>query len=310
MKQHLRQSLPILLLVMHAIGQCADSSSSGVGATMFFSNDSESFKTQRYGLEYLARYQNADSLTGVRYTNHYFEQNNWSRNAQQLSLLHRNIDPATAYGWQVDAGVSEQAGHDLLTLDANYRLPLAKNASLELFVNRDWVETTGALDHAINFTYAGASVEYVPNPHVTLVALGGYQGFSDGNHRTHGRFRVVYQPNLDLGLTLQAQYRIYTSGTSDIAGAYFNPDRYAEGLFLIGWRQKINGWMANARAGIGRQKVANDDLTPSKLVELGLQSPVRQNYSLRLRAGYNQSSSFMGPNYQYRYVQGEVIIPF
>ncbi|RJX32771.1 MAG: hypothetical protein C4516_03250 [Oxalobacter sp.] len=288
----------------------ADSTRTGVGADVFFSTDSENFHTQRIGGEYLPLFQHIDSQTGVRYSHYTYEQNDWSRSGQQISVLHRNIDPKTAYGWQMEAGIFQQHSRDLLTLDGSFRTPIAKQTNIEFFINRNWVETANALDNGINFTYGGASIEQGLGQHVTLVGLAGYQDFSDGNHRNHGRVRFIYQPDLNLGLTLQAQYRVYTSAREDVDGAYFNPDRYDEGMLLIGWRQRILGWMANARAGIGRQKVEDDDLSPTKLLEVSVQNGTKDNYGLRLRGGYSQSASFHGPDYRYKYVQAEWVMGF
>jgi len=108
------------------------------------SRDNEGFSIQRLAVEYLPVFRNGDALTGGRYTVHHFEQNDWSRSGQQITVMHRAIDPATANGWQLEAGLSRQGGHDLLSLDGNYHATLAERSGLELFVNRDWVETRNA----------------------------------------------------------------------------------------------------------------------------------------------------------------------
>jgi len=87
----------------------------GIGGALFSSKDNEDFFAQRTAVEYLPRFTHGDSLTGVRFTTHRFEQNNWSRSGQQLTLVHRDIDPATANGWQLESGFFRQGGHELLT---------------------------------------------------------------------------------------------------------------------------------------------------------------------------------------------------
>lgn len=282
----------------------------GAGAALYFSRDNEGFATQRASVEYLPRFAHGNSLTGVRYTAHHFDQGDWSRNGQHLSFLHRDVDPATADGWQMDAGLFRQGGHDLLTADGNYRAALRGRTALELFVNREWVETASALDRGVRFTYAGGGVEQGLGPHVTVVGLAGHQSFSDANYRNHGRIRLIVQPDLDLGLTLQARYRVYTSASDDVGGAYFNPRRYDETMLAIGWRQRFLGWTGRLTAGAGRQHVADDPGTPARVLEIVVQSPPRHAYSVGLRGGLNQSASFNGPDYRYHYVQGELIIGF
>jgi len=306
-------AISLALSLASALGIAAgdnDSAAPGAGTALYLSKDNEGFYTQRAAAEYLPSFKHGDSLTGVRYTAHYFEQGDWSRNGRQLTFLHRDIDPRTANGWQLETGLFQQGGHDLLTLDGNYRVPLAERTALELFINRDWVETANALDRGINFTYAGGGVEQGFGPRVTVVGLAGRQDFSDGNYRNHGRVRLIIQPDLDLGLTLQARYRVYTSSSDDVGGAYFNPNRYDETLLAIGWRQRLLSWTGRLIAGAGRQHVADDPSTPTHLVEINVQSPPVHDSFFRVRGGLNQSASFNGPDYRYRYLQGELIVGF
>ena len=300
----------LLVLAGAAFAAGDDASASGAGAAAYVSKDNEDFYTQRIGVEYVPQLRHGDSLTGVRYTEHYYQQGDWSRNGEQVTVMHRDIDPATANGWQLDAGAFQQGGHAMLTLDGNYRRPLAERTALELFVDREWVETQPALNKGVNFTFAGGVVEQGLGQHVTVLGIAGYQDFNDGYARTHGRFRVIYQPDLDLGLTLQARYRVYTSSRDDVGGAYFNPDRYDETMLAVTYRQRFMRWTAYAIAGAGRQHVAEDPWTPTRLYEASVQSPPVHAYSFRARAGYNQSANFNGPDYRYHYVQGELIIGF
>ncbi len=282
----------------------------GAGAAAYFSRDNEGFATQRAGVEYLPRFAHGNSLGGVRYTAHHYDQGDWSRTGQQLSFLHRDVDPATANGWQLDAGLFRQGGHDLLTADGNYRAALAGRTAIEGFVNREWVETATALDRGIHLTFAGGALEQGIGPHVTVIGLAGLQTFSDGNYRNHGRARLIVQPNLDLGLTLQLRYRVYKSAREDVEGAYFNPGRYDETLLAVGWRQRFLGWTGRLTTGAGTQHVGHESGTPTRLLELVLQSPPIRAYSVGARAGFNQSASFNGPDYRYHYVQGELILGF
>lgn len=303
----------LVLGLASTLGTAADDNDAfapGAGAALYLSKDNEDFTTQRIAAEYLPRFKHGDSLTGVRYTAHHYDQGQWSRHGDQLTVLHRDIDPATANGCQLDAGVFQQGGHVMLTLDGNYRKALAERTALELFVDREWVETQAALDKGVHFTFAGGGIEHGFGPHITAIGIAGYQGFSDGNSRNHGRVRLIYQPSLDLGLTLQARYRVYTSSSDDVGGAYFNPSRYDESMLAIAWRRRLLGWTGLLTAGVGRQHVAEDPGTPTRLFEIGVQSPPVRASSLRVRGGYNQSASFNGPDYRYRYLQGEMIVGF
>ena len=287
----------------------AEAPSQGAGAEAFVANDSEGFTTRRVALDYLPAFSGRDSLAGVRYAASRFSIDDWHRNAQQLSGVYRSIDPATTDGTVVEAGLSRQGGHDLLTIDAGYRTALGTGRAVEVFLNRDWVETRRALDDGVSFTFAGAAFEQALGAHVTVVGVAGYQDFSDGNQRRHARAKLIVQPSLDLGLTLQARYRVF-HGDADQPRAYFNPDRYDETMLAVGWRKRVEGWMGSLTAGVGRQRVGADARTPTRLLEVGLESPARGSQSLRLRAGLNKSAAFGGPDYTYRYAQAQWLVGF
>lgn len=276
----------------------------------FLSDDSEGFQTRKLSAEFLPQYEDADHYLGIRGSAYQYRTDDWKRDGQKISFIGRDIESATANGWTLEAGLFEQGDHTLLTFDGSYRTALAEKTAVELFANRDWVETQPALDAGTNFTFVGAALDQGLGEHVTLVGLAGTQFFSDDNRRDHGRLRLIYQPSLDLGLTLQARYRMYRSSEEDVGREYFNPGDYQESMLALGWRQRFAGWSAGLTAGFGREKINQDPSQSTRLFELNLQSPVRGSQFLRMNAGYNRSASFYGPNYDYRYIKGEWIMRF
>lgn len=282
----------------------------GIGAGLYTSVDSEDFSTQRTGIELLPDFKHADARLGFRYTAHRFEQQAWSRRGEQISLHYRDIDPATADGWQIDAGFFRQAQHDLATLDTGYRRALSDTASVELFANRDWVETVNALNQGIHFNLIGAAIEQRVGAHVTLIGLVARQNFSDDNARKHRRARFIVQPDLDFGLTLQARYRAFDSTRDDVGRNYFNPSRYEEALLAVAWRQKLHGWQISTSVGAGRQRIDDGARTPTNFFEIALQSPTSSASAFKFRSGFNSNAGFNGPDYRYRYVQIEWVIGF
>lgn len=280
------------------------------GTEFFLSDDSEGFQTRKLSAEFLPQYEDADHYLGIRGSAYQYRTDDWKRDGQKISFIGRDIESATANGWTLEAGLFEQGDHTLLTFDGSYRTALAEKTAVELFANRDWVETQPALDAGTNFTFVGAALDQGLGEHVTLVGLAGTQFFSDDNRRDHGRLRLIYQPSLDLGLTLQARYRMYRSSEEDVGREYFNPGDYQESMLALGWRQRFAGWSAGLTAGFGREKINQDPSQSTRLFELNLQSPVRGSQFLRMNAGYNRSASFYGPNYDYRYIKGEWIMRF
>ncbi|QXX85583.1 hypothetical protein J7649_09215 [Acinetobacter lwoffii] len=281
-----------------------------LGTEFFFSDDSEGFQTRKLSAEFLPQYEHADDYLGIRGSAYQYKADDWSRDGQKISLIGRNIDSATANGWALEAGIVDQGDHTLFTFDGSYRTPLAEKTALEVFANRDWVETQPALEQGTNFTFIGAALDQGLGEHVTVVGVAGSQFFSDDNRRDHGRIRLIYQPSLDLGLTLQARYRTYQSSEEDVGREYFNPQDYQESMLALGWRQRFSGWSAGLTAGFGREKINQDSSQTTRVFELNLQSPVRGSQFLRMNAGYNRSASFYGPDYDYRYIRGEWIVQF
>jgi hypothetical protein len=281
----------------------------GAGPALFAATDSEGFSSTRVALNYLPAYNNRYEQAGVRLGASRFAQDGWRRDGQQLLAVYHSVAPATLDGVQLEGGLSRQGEHSLLAIDANWHATLAPRRSVELFLNRDWVETRRALEQGVAFAYAGGALEQGLGEHLTLVGMAGYQDFSDGNKRRHGRFKAIYQPSLALGLTLQARYRVF-HGDADSVRTYFNPARYDETMLALGFRKRVQGWMGNLTAGVGRQRVGADGRTPTRLLELGLESPQHQRQSVRIKAGFNQSASFGGPDYRYRYAQAEWLIGF
>ena len=178
-------------------------------------------------------------------------------------------------------------------------------------MNRDFVETPTAIDNGVSYDFAGASVDYQWQPKWTTVGLAGIQNFSDGNQRRHLRGRLIFQPSLDLGLTTQLRYRWYDSSKSDVGRAYFNPPRYDEMMLAVGWRHRVNDWRTALTAGVGRQRIDAGSATTTRLAEASAERQMA-SYALRLRAGYTHAASLASsdPNYWYRYVAMDVLIPF
>jgi hypothetical protein len=301
-------SAGMLLCAAMASSHATDGIKAG-GASLYLSSDSEDFSVRRASLQLLNEYQHLDAKTGIRYSTTEYIQNSWSSRGQQLSLVRHQMDPATWSGWIVDAGLLQHGGHDIMTLDASYRKAFSLQSGIEVFANRDVVETRNALDRGRTFNFAGISADAGLSPHWTVVGVLGYQSFNDGNDRRHVRGRIVYQPDLDLGLTLQLRYRSFESSHADVGRAYFNPEHYGETLMAAGWRTRINGWKTHLVAGAGRQQVNQDREAPTQLLE-GSAEKQQTSFALRLRAGYSRSAAFGGPDYRWTYAVAELVIPF
>lgn len=289
----------------------ASAAGMAAGGSLYFSNDSEGFSSRRLRAEAATGFRHLDGKTGLRYTDHQFSRDGWRRSGEQLRFVTHQIDRKTADGWLLEAGVFRQSVHELVTLDSSYRQTLRPGTTVEGFISRDFVETRNALELDTHFNFAGVAVDQQLTPQLTVVGLLGHQGFSDDNQRRHARARLIYQPWEDLGLTLQLRYRYFDSSKEDVARAYFNPKRYDETLAAVSWRQRAGDWRTALTAGLGVQRVNQDDPSGTRLLEGSAETQVA-GYALRLRAGYSRAAAAAAtdPAYSYRYAVGELLIPF
>ncbi len=311
-----RACVPVLALSMLALSMLVLSmpvaaEGMAAGGGFFHSADAEGFNSRRLSVDGTARFEHLDSRVGLRYTDHEFSRSGWSRQGQQLRLVARDVDRKTLDGWTLEPGLFRAADKDVWTLDASWRRTLSEGRAVELFANRDFVETANAIERGISYDFVGASGDYQWAPKWTTVGLAGLQNFSDGNQRRHLRARLIFQPSLDLGLTTQVRFRWFDSSRDDVAGAYFNPSRYRETLLALGWRQKVGDWRNVLTAGFGRQAINDDSETNTRLAEASAEKQVA-GYALRMRAGYVSSASLASsdPNYWYRYVSFDLLVPF
>ncbi len=312
--RRLKRSLFASALVLSAVlpaSTAAEGLRPAAGGGLYYSTDSEGFSSRRLSADGVGLYQHLDNKVGVRYTDYAFSKAGWSRSGQQLRLVANQFDRKTLEGWSVESGLFRAANKDLWTLDASWRKSLAPGRSYELFVNRDFVETATAIDNGVSYDFAGASLDYQWAPKWTTGGLAGVQNFSDGNQRRHLRGRLIYKPSLDLGLTTQLRYRWYDNSKSDVGRAYFNPAGYDEWMLAVSWRQRVNDWRTALTAGVGRQRVDTAAATTTRLAEASAERQM-DGYALRLRAGYTHAASIASsdPNYWYRYLLVDLLIPF
>ncbi|AWW48729.1 hypothetical protein DPM17_08820 [Polynucleobacter paneuropaeus] len=278
---------------------------------VYFSSDSEGFSTYKYKAGYLPLYEHGEKYTGITYQHNYFTQGGWSSTGEQYTLVTKAINPRTALGYNLNIGYNTENGHQLVTTDSNYGFRVTDSTKAEVIVNRDRVETQNSLNNGIYYTLGGVSVEQQVLERLTAILMGANMYFSDTNTRPIVRAKLIYDLVPDYGLTAQLRYRQYRDTNTNVANNYFNPSTYNETMIAFGARKRIAGWMLSGTAGVGRQTVNQDPSTTTQLYEFAATSPVASNdYYFKTRAGYGKSAGFLGPNYFYRYVMEELIIPF
>ena len=281
------------------------------GPNTYIASDSEGFSTYKYSAGFLPLYEHGEKYTGISYQHNYFTQSGWDSSAEVYTLLTKAINPRTGLGYNANIGYNLQNGHKLITTDSNYGFRVTDSTKAELILNRDRVETQNSLNNGIYYTMGAASVEQQVLERLTAIAMVGNMYFSDTNTRPMVRAKLIYDLVPDYGLTAQLRYRQYRDTNTSVPNNYFNPDHYSETMIAFGARKRISGWMLSGTAGVGRQKVSQDPSTTTQLYEFAATSPVASNdYYFKTRAGYGKSAGFLGPNYFYRYIMEELIIPF
>lgn len=277
----------------------------------YIASDSEGFSTYKYNAGYMPLYENGEKYTGVSYQHNYFTQGSWDSSAEVYTLLTKSIDPKTGLGYNLNLGYNLQNGYKLLTTDSSYGFRVTESTKAEVLVSRDRVETQSSLTNGIYYTFGGASIEQQIIERLTAIVMAGNMYFSDTNTRPTFKAKLIYDLIPEYGVTAQLRYRQYRDTNTNVANNYFNPSDYNETMIAFGARKRISGWMLSGTAGVGRQTVNQDPSTTTQLYELAATSPVASNdYYFKTRAGYGKMAGFLGPNYFYRYIMEEIIIPF
>ena len=122
----------VISLALACVGAHAangDPAANGVDAGLFMSSDSEGFDTSRIGASYqFGRIWNGEYGIGARH--HRFSQEGWSRTAEQLLVTGKG-GAKDALTWQAEAGLLQQHGRQLLTVDGTLHATLSPTTSME-----------------------------------------------------------------------------------------------------------------------------------------------------------------------------------
>jgi hypothetical protein len=277
----------------------------------YIASDSEGFSTYKYRAGYLPLYSHGEKNTGISYQHNYFTQGSWDSSAEVYTLFTKAINPRTGLGYNLNASYNLQNGYRLFTTDSTYGLRVTDTTVVEAFINRDRVETQNSLNNGIYYTFPGISIEQQLVDRLSVVLMGGNMYFSDTNTRPTVKAKLIYDLVPDYGVTAQLRYRQYRDTNTSVANNYFNPTEYSETMIALGFRKFLSGWMLSGTAGVGRQTINQDPSTTTQLYEFAATSPVNsRDYYLKTKLGYGKSAGFLGPNYFYRYLMEELIIPF
>ena len=300
----------VVALLALALAGGANAQWAGIG-NVDFQSDTDGFHATRVRAGGLYPYASYVDYVGVAAQTTHYSQDDWQRDASGIVALWRNQDPATLAGVNAEGGVVRVAGHTRVVGDATWDLRPTPATGVELIAAGDLVATQKAIDRGVAYGFLAASVEHTFAERVTAIGLAGYQPFTDGNERLHWRARLIWLVAPDYGVNLQARFRGYESRQSDVAGAYFNPDRYRQWQGAVALRRRLSGWVVTGSIGFGRETINGTDEHPVTVAEARVEGPLTDRARLALYAVYSRSTAYVdAPDYAYRQIGATLIYPF
>ncbi|MGE5668326.1 MAG: hypothetical protein ACM338_09035 [Betaproteobacteria bacterium] len=275
------------------------------------SSDTDGFHAARYRAGVLYPYASYFDYAGVAVQDTRYSQGDWHRDAGGVVGFWRRQDPRTLAGVNAEAGIVQVAGHTRAVGDATWSLRPAPDTGVELLAAGDIVTTQKAIERGVGYGFFGASVEHTFPGRLTTIGLVAFQPFTDGNERTHLRARLIWQVLPESGFNAELRWRGYRSSTSDVGGAYFDPDRYQQWVGVLSLRRHIGSWTLGGGLGAGRERVNSTDTNPVRMAELRAEGGLGPALRLAFYALYNRSTGYVdAPDYSYRQAGVTLIHPF
>ena len=173
---------------------------------------------------------------------------------------------------------------------------------LELFLEREVVETPLGLERGIHYTYGGAALDLPLGDDDMTVLLAGVQAFDGGNRRTHLRLRQVHVLSQAHGLSVQLRLR-HARDSRPHSYDYYSPRWYARVLPVLQWRRFSGGWQFRVAAGAGRQADADNGWRNARRLEAGVTSPADRPWSFDASLVHTDEPSGASGGGGYRYTQ-------
>lgn len=257
-------------------------------------------------LDYQSHLQNV----GIAVQNTHYSQRGWSVDAPGIVGLYQSQRRDTLEGVRAEAGVVSVSGRTRVVGDATWSHRPRESTGVELIAAGDVVGTREALEEGIAYGLAAVSVEQQFGQRLTGIALAGWQPFTDGNSRTLLRARMIWGLLPEQGVTAQVRWRQYTSSTTDVGGAYFNPEHYRNWDTVLSLRRRVGTWMVSGLAGAGRERADDASWQTTSIAEFRAEGPLSGDMRLAVGLLYSRAAGFaQSPDYWYGTANVSVIIP-
>lgn len=180
-----------------------------------------------------------------------------TREKEAFSVARAVLRGAAPETWRYDLRLEQLLSSDWDVAVGGATLSAKPNKTwyLELFAEREIVDTVRAIREHVTVSTYGVSADYHLTPSLVLVAALLQQDFSDSNLRTGGTARLIYYPETPEWLHLQLKGRILDADKpSDL---YFSPERMQEYYLLAGIATPFAGddWVIRLLGGPGIQLI-------------------------------------------------------
>jgi hypothetical protein len=292
------------------MAQPSPTESWGVGLPLVHhSRDSDGLSITKAGAGIYPWLAHAQDWQGLELYRFHYAQAQTTLHANAVLYSQENRSPQTGLGYTLRAGVREDRTQKDWILDANRSWPLGEASRVELFAQRDRVESISALLAGTTMNLVGVAVDYSLHPRVTAVALASKTWFSDSAQRDLQRLRLIGDLIPDSGLTLQWSLRRQSGTPAQGPRLYFNPEDMTESLLVLGVRRRVAGWQLQGRIGFGTQEVSGDR-SPARHFDLTVVSPLENRQTTRLRVVVAETFGLSGPGYRYQSIDIHTVWQF
>jgi len=273
-------------------------------------DDADSFHSLQLRGGALFDYRSYLQNAGFALQTTHYSQDGWNEDVPAILGIYRNQRPDTLAGLRAEVGLVSVAGHARPVGDATWSLRPRESTGFELIAAGDVVGTRAALEKGITYGLLAASAEQQFGQRLTGIALLGWQPFTDGNSRDLFRARLIYSLLPEQGLVLQARWRQYSSSSTDVGGAYFNPEHYRNWDAGLSWRRHIGSWTLSALGGAGQERINDTRWQTTGIVELRAEGTLSGGNHLAVGLLYSRAAGFAAtPEYWYGGLNASLIIP-
>lgn len=246
---------------------------------------------------------------GIAVQNVNYAQDGWSKDVPGIVGIYRQ-QRATLEGIRAEAGLVSVDGRPRVVGEANWSLRPRPSTGVELIAAGDVVGTREAIEHGITYGLVAASVEQQFGERVTVIALAGWQPFTDGNSRNLLRARTIVSIFPEQGISAQIRWRQFSSSEADVAGAYFNPDQYRNWDAGLSLRHRVGGWIVAGLAGGGQERIDDQSWKPTGILEVRAEGPLSGDKHLAVSVLYSNAAGFATePDYWYGSINVSLIMP-